>query len=326
MTEAAIVGLTDQEFRCIRLACEYLSSDGSSWTLADGPTLDSLHPMEPTPEVIVSDGLRTAAIEVKRLTGEAGYQTYKESLLSLRRALAPSCGGDYFLSGPVNFHLPMEGRLRRILAREIERVAPRLEVGDKAALKVERQGYIVFREWDGQRYAHCLHNYGQEVLRPLTQFIEGAVFLIDEGLEHSFVTDEGRAAFTDVLRSAYEDKRFGIVNPLRWFEEWELIKNGDHDPTKPEEDQVWMIAVTPARSVYASVEECMDTMMGKALAKFSGKRWADLHVIVLEVQTSLMKPERSVPVIQGIDPNDLADVDLILLVNEEETTAALDKR
>ena len=88
--------LTHQESRCIELASEHLGTlYGGSWRVMDGPPLDDLHPSEPTPEVIVGNGRTTAAIEVKRLTGDSVFQAYKESVLSLHRSLVPSCGGYY---------------------------------------------------------------------------------------------------------------------------------------------------------------------------------------------------------------------------------------
>ena len=64
------VPLSDQETHCVQLTCEYLSSSvGGSWKVQSYP--DELYPAEPTPEVIVTNGSVTAAIEVKRLTGDS---------------------------------------------------------------------------------------------------------------------------------------------------------------------------------------------------------------------------------------------------------------
>jgi len=88
--------ITAQEARCIDLACSHLAMISSgAWHTMNGPSLDDLYPSEPTPEVIVTNDRATAAIEVKRLTGDSVFQAYLESLFSLRRSLVPSCGGYY---------------------------------------------------------------------------------------------------------------------------------------------------------------------------------------------------------------------------------------
>ena len=68
--------LSKQESHCIKLACEHLSSKfGGSWTVER--LLDELYDEEPTPEVIVSNEKNTAAVEVKRLTGDSISQDYR---------------------------------------------------------------------------------------------------------------------------------------------------------------------------------------------------------------------------------------------------------
>jgi len=316
------MSLTPQEERCIRLACEALSvSQGGAWRIPDGPTLDDLNPHTPSPEVIVeADDGRRAAIEVKRLTGDSGYRIYKESLLSLNRALVPSCGGYYFIAPPDDFRLPIDKPLRRQVARQIELVAPTLRADDKGVLRMEKSGYLVYSPNPSLCDAHCLHNGGRAIMQPLNQSIEGDLFLIDDGNEHSFFTDVGKAQFLDVLRSAYASKKFGSTEVLTWYEEWQIIKIDQ--PGEDREDGVEIIAVTAARDVRASVQECLDTVIAGALSKFGGKRWANLHVVVLEVETILMTPERSLPVIGDYSAAELSDVDLMLLVHDDDVYQA----
>ena len=62
------MALSEQEARCVEFALNFLSEHyGGCWTIEQ--YLDDLHPSEPTPEVIVSNGEKTAAVEVKRLRG-----------------------------------------------------------------------------------------------------------------------------------------------------------------------------------------------------------------------------------------------------------------
>lgn len=135
--------LTEQESRCIELACGHLAAlYGGVWTMVGSPSLDDLYPSEPTPEVLVGNGSLTAAIEVKRLTGDSVFQAYTESIFSLHRSLVPSCGGYYWLNPPVDFRLPMELALRRQVKKEIERIAPTLAEGESGPVRIRREGHI----------------------------------------------------------------------------------------------------------------------------------------------------------------------------------------
>ena len=68
--------LTEQEERCVNLACHYLSKHyGGNWSVQKN--LDDLKFQEPTPEVIVGNGTKTAAVEVKRLI-DFPYRDYIE--------------------------------------------------------------------------------------------------------------------------------------------------------------------------------------------------------------------------------------------------------
>ena len=135
--------LSKQEHHCIKLTCNHLSSIlGGNWEIAT--ILDELYPNEPTPEVIVSNGDKSAVIEIKRLTGDAKDRAYKEYTLGNRRYLQPTCGGFYYVSPPDDLRLPLETSLRKHLKQEVERVAQTLKPGEWGVLKVARSGHIAF--------------------------------------------------------------------------------------------------------------------------------------------------------------------------------------
>ncbi|MHA2070024.1 MAG: hypothetical protein ACXABY_37135, partial [Candidatus Thorarchaeota archaeon] len=135
--------LSEQEKHCIEKTCEFLSTAmGGHWTIES--YLDELYPEESTPEGIINNGMTTAAVEVKRMTGNAAQQAYRQSLPSNERYLAPSCGGYYWIAPPVDFRLPMSATLRKQVKKEIERVAPSLKPGDKGVLRIPRSGHISF--------------------------------------------------------------------------------------------------------------------------------------------------------------------------------------
>lgn len=310
--------LSAQEARCVRLACDFLSRrDGTTWGITPGPTLDSLYPNEPSPEVLVSDGRRDAAIEVKELHGSSNLIEHTASTMSLMRTMVPSCGGSYHVMPPSGLHLPIEKALRRRVAREIERVSPSLSVGESGVLLMPRQGYLVFRAHPSNRDVHCIHNDGRSLLEPLVSVVKGDLYLIDDrDPEHSFVTEQARSAFLSTLQTAYEEGRCSSADMLSWNEEWMIGKDGDDD------DEVFFLTVTEAFDVASSVEECLDTILSKALAKFDSRRWASEHIIVLEVATSLMSPDRSLPVISEFEQELKGVVDLVLVVDDEEVHQA----
>ena len=131
------MSLTEQEQRCVDFACDFLEERyGGTWSIAQ--YLDDQYPSEPTPEVILSNGEKTAAVEVKRLTGDSTQQEYLAALLSNNRFLVPSCGGYYYLNPPLGLRLPMPPSLRQLVLSEIERVAPTLARDQSGAIRIPR--------------------------------------------------------------------------------------------------------------------------------------------------------------------------------------------
>ena len=117
--------LSEQERRCVDHTCEFLSSNyGGQWRIEN--CLDEINPSNPSPEAVVTNGDTTAAIEVKRLMGDTIDREYYESLLSNQDYLVPSCGGYYWLSGPVDLRLPLNRKLRRLVkkGRSVEYLVP----------------------------------------------------------------------------------------------------------------------------------------------------------------------------------------------------------
>ena len=69
--------MTEQETRCIQIACDALSARfGGSWFIER--VLDEEIDDRPTPEVLVTNGDMRAAIEVKELQGDETFQRYLE--------------------------------------------------------------------------------------------------------------------------------------------------------------------------------------------------------------------------------------------------------
>ena len=94
---------------------------GSRWSIDEDAVLDDLFPNERTPEGIVTNGALTAAVEVKRLHGDAIWNTYHESLRSLQRSLAPDTGGHWVLIPCDDFRLPTDATTRRRIRKQDHR-------------------------------------------------------------------------------------------------------------------------------------------------------------------------------------------------------------
>lgn len=312
--------LSEQERRCVDFACRFLEERYEGiWSIQQ--YVDDLNSSEPTPEVIVSSSEKTAAVEVKRLTGDSTYQEYVASLLSNQKFLVPSCGGSYYLNPAVDFRLPMPADLRRVIKREIERVAPALGLGQKGVIRIPRQGHVSLISESGPSFISCLHEgpYSKLMSR-LKEKVPGKFTLIDEGLEHCFVTQEGEAAFEEAVVTACKRCLEGETGPFSWYEEWELARI-NYEGDEHAQDGVWIIASTDARSMQESVEQCVHTVLGKAMQKFRKRRWADIQVIVLE--TSVLTPASlAAHAVETFEPDDKELVDHFLLVDGEDVTEA----
>jgi len=315
--------LTPQEQRCSDLTLGTLGGlYGGSWWIPDGPTLDELHESQASPECLVTNGSTSAAIEVKRLTGDSVLQAYREALISLHRSLIPSCGGYYTLYPALGFRLPMDGSLRRLLKREIERVAPTLAPGGPTgALLIPRKAHVSMARQDGPGHLSCCHNSTGRLVAEASRLVTGTFLLADQGMpEHSFVTDAGLAAFHAALAAACRRRVETGSGHLEWFEEWGLWRCEDFPDDDPRDrDGVHLICVTEARSVDASVAEALDLILEKAVKKFE-RTWAERHVTVFDKATGLCNAERVMQALSWVMPEELSKIDLILLTDNDEVS------
>jgi len=131
------VGLSAQEFRCLEAVALHLGERlGGVWIVESENTLDQQNQNRRSPETILRSDKRTAAVEVKRLPGSPHLLRYSEAMQSLRRHLAPPCGGTYYLRTPHRAHVPFDKRLRRMARREVARVAPTMEMDTWVPLNI----------------------------------------------------------------------------------------------------------------------------------------------------------------------------------------------
>jgi hypothetical protein len=307
--------LTEQETRCIGYACEFLSTAvGGRWNIER--CLDGLNGSDPTPEVVVTNGETTAAIEVKRMFGDSAQQEYTQSLRSNERYLAPSCGGYYWIEPPIDLRLPLDDALRRQVKREIERVAPTLQPEGTGVLRIPRSGIISLSSELNPPLIFCTHSGCSDLFRPLLGRISGRFMLVDEGLEHSFFTDEGKEAFYLAVTSACKRRLEGDPSPFSWNEEWQINRLRDSEEGEEDRDGVWIIACTEARSVPASIEENLEHVLNNALRKFV-KRWAPIHILVLDepIDTHARQTQET---IVSFGPDRMPNLDYVLLVSNDK--------
>ena len=310
------MSLSEQESHCIKLTCDHLSSIlGGKWAIDS--ILDELHNDEPTPEVLVTNGDISAAIEVKRLTGDSVSQDYYKYLLYCERHLVPSCGGYYTLTPPANFHLPMDIKLFKHIQREIERVAPTLGTEQSGAIKVPRRGYISLGSKTASPLIYCVHAGPiSELLTPVVEQIKGRYMLVDEGLEHSFVTEECRRAFQDALVAACKRRLDGDTTPFCWDEEWELERLPDGINEEKDNGAVHIWTCTPARVVKDSIAECVYMVLTNALRKFE-KRWARYHILALDRET--YAPDQYITeAIEALETDELNGLDYIVRIDGDD--------
>ena len=115
----------------------------------------------------------------------------------------------------------------------------------------------------------------------------------------------------EILASAYDDGRMNSSHQLTWYEEWQLTKVDDEQP-----GGVQLIAVTEARDLRQSIAECVYAIVEKGQRKFLGKRWADIHVLVLERSSAMIVGRIVEELIDNLEPQEVDDIDMILFVDD----------
>ena len=309
------MALSEQERKCVEATCRFLDlTRGGTWEVRAGPTLDDLHPHEPSPEALVTNGVADATVEVKRL-GNDITQPYLESVVSLERYLAPSCGGYYTLTPCANLSFPLNRKLMRQLKREIERVAPSLQDGETCPVAIERSALLVVRSRNGSNMLQCCHT-AFALLQDISSRLDGiyALLVDQDQMEHSFVTEDQREQFAQAVISA---ARSGESQTITWKEEWPLERLDGNDTG------VYVLGTSAAFNVQTSVSLSAERMMEQALEKFRGRRWAATHIIALESQSPHMTPDRVHEALLAFNHEELQGVDLVLLVVDGEAHLVL---
>jgi hypothetical protein len=211
--------------------------------------------------------------------------------------------------------------MRRLVKREIERVAPTLSPGQKGVISIPRQGHVSLIAESDPAVIFCLHG-GQysEIMSHIREKISGKFMLVDEGLEHSFITRECEDAFVEAAVAACKKRLKGNNGDFKWYEEWELVRTdkGEGDS----QGSVWLVATTGAHSMQPSVEQCVHAVLDNAMRKFRRTPpWADVNVIVLEA--SPMAPaDLAAGAIETFQSQDRGVINHFLIVEGEDINEA----
>jgi hypothetical protein len=196
-----------------------------------------------------------------------------------------------------------------------------MKPGDKRYIPIPREAHLVMNRLNGMpgRDGDIWCSHSEPVIAALSERIKGWFWLVDdETWQHSIITDACREELYGKLIQAIQACRRGEQAPVRWAEEWEVtrVEDSDEEPRST----VQVIAVTEARSAISSTHEAIDVMLEAALAKF-WKRWAKKHVIIFENQFfSFCSPENVADWLTGVEPEYLASIDLIIVVDHGVAT------
>ncbi len=306
------MALSEEERECVEAVCRYLDQTrGGTWKVPAGPTLDDQYPHEPSPEVLVTNDLANAAVEVKRLSDDT-INEYLESVLTLKKKhLAPSCGGYYRLTPCPDVPLPMDRELMRHLKKQIECVAPGMQDKETRPVVIERSAPLKVDSWNGPSWIHCAGHNAFDLWNDFSHRLDGiyALLVDHDQLEHRFVTDARREQLFQTIIAA---ARSGQSQTIAWQEEWPLERINGNDTG------VHVLGTSGAFDLPTSVSLSVERMLEKALEKFRGRRWAATHIIALESQSPHMTPDRVREALLAFDRDELQEVDLVLLVVDGE--------
>lgn len=303
--------LDARELRCVELACAHLGEVyGGTWRVTR--ELDRENPSTASPEVEVSNGARTAAIEVKGLTVDE-VQRYDTLKPSLERYLAPDCQGQFLFMPPSFFSLPLKKPMMKHLRGEVARVGRALPPESSGPVLIPRDGYVVKLNNLLPGRITCTSHNAVDALRGIEDRLDGSYYLIhdDNPWAHSFVTDAGRTAWHDSIVAATATPT--VEGRFSWNEEWKLQRLDDGDA---DERHFEVLAISDVFTG-GSADAAVWTMLERGRAKFH-QRWADHHVLVFDGRLPMMiDAERLAAVAAEFDADDLGAVEMILLVNDD---------
>ncbi len=206
--------------------------------------------------------------------------------------------------------------------------------GQKGTINIPRQGRVSLIAESGPPAIYCCHgNRYSELMSHIMEKITGRFMLVDDKLEHSFITQKCKDAFAEAVVAACMKCLQGNNSVFKWYVEWELVRTDMGDGVS--HDGVWVLAASSAHSLQASTEQCVHAVLDNAMRKFKRTPpWAEIQVIVLE--TSPITPANlaaiAIKSFQSLDDklithflivedDDIKEASAIVIASERETEA-----
>ena len=265
---------SEQEQRCAELVCEHLGQtlDGqwepSKWLDDESPSMRS-------PDVLLSDGTSTMALEIKQLTDGEEFQSYSDAHRSLSGSLTPPTGGRFYLIPPLGTHLPLDRELAQRLRPRVAAAAEELVIGGSAPIPVERKAELR-HVGEGDGFITCEH-LGTEV-RSLSAVVPGNFYLVDGGgPSHKFVTEGRRRAFRRAIHRACEASMRDGTAELEWCEEWELRRVEDSSDGRSGVSVIAVASDDPLAAAVEAVSKAVDATKPKFKQQWAERAALALH-------------------------------------------------
>lgn len=159
-----------------------------------------------------------------------------------------------------------------------------------------------------------------EVLHTASIQIIGTYMLVDcDQWEHTFQTDTGRSEAAQRIADACNRRLSGEATTAEWDEEWALHL------IDAKGSGVEILCVTDAISVPGTVGEDIRRALATKQQKFAGRRWADLHVLVMDARLSLTSTDYAALALSHVPDDQLSQFDVIGLVHGEDIAAVWEK-
>ena len=267
---------SDQERRCADVICDSLNeATRREWTVE--AWLDDEHPNESSPDVLLTDGTESIAIEIKQLTDGNVFHEHDQYMQSLHRRLASDRDRSYFLTPAPTARLPFPRAWLPRIKRVIADSASALEVGEETVLLLPRHSTLKYYSDFTPRVVVCQHadDSRMHVVYPKA----AGYFGLEDGDEpgHQFLSEELRAVFERELGRACDASMRDGQAEVRWHEEWTLRRL----PDPPEGRGGVQVLAATADFLESAAIESVNTAIDDARKKFRSARWGDRAAVAL---------------------------------------------
>ena len=277
--------------------------------------LDDLNDSEPTPDVVLTNGVDCIAVEIKQLTDGEIFHRSNRIYKSLCKRLAPESGGEFALFTPT-IRSGLDPKLISQLRNNIADVSPHLETGQTTVISFSRQATIEYCGEANVGYVICSHTHG-EFMPIYLQGVSGTYFLNDDGPNHNFITHACREAFQRRLKHACEKSLRDGPSQVEWAEEWGLKKLRD---LPKHESEVSVEGWFTADFLESAAIESITKEIEKGKRKFEGWTRGGRLAVALHAgeQQREVSPCYFYDALTKLERTDVHPLDLVFLVSKDQ--------